>query len=265
MAAVWYSKHSAEYARFAVSDMENAALFTSWVAYLLATEAPSLPGLRVMVWSSHGLWALIMACGCLRVLRSWGCQSSSRRKMVWGSSATVALLALAPTAWSPAHWMGLAFQSPSLMTGAICSVWLSQNWRLNLRSESTRSTPTSVYFAVVGILLGWILGFDTWAALGLRQSFYAWGFSPVAVLVVAIVTLLPWILIKTSKEVVRPSRELLMVLAVLVAFVLTRLPNGNVWDALLDPWLWVVLHVHGLVRLTSELWRRSKLQRWSPR
>jgi hypothetical protein len=25
--------------------------------------------------------------------------------------------------------------------------------------------------------------------------------------------------------------------------VVLRLPSGNVWDALLDPWLWIVLHV----------------------
>jgi hypothetical protein len=25
-------------------------------------------------------------------------------------------------------------------------------------------------------------------------------------------------------------------------FVLLRLPTGNVWDAVLDPWLWLGLH-----------------------
>jgi hypothetical protein len=39
----------------------------------------------------------------------------------------------------------------------------------------------------------------------------------------------------------------LVVLAVLV-FALLRVPTGNVWDALLDPWLWLVLHFY-LVRL----------------
>jgi hypothetical protein len=40
----------------------------------------------------------------------------------------------------------------------------------------------------------------------------------------------------------------------LILFVATRWPTGNVWDALLDPWLWVAFH---LVLLISGLraWR----------
>jgi len=34
--------------------------------------------------------------------------------------------------------------------------------------------------------------------------------------------------------------------------VLLRLPNGNLWDAVLDPWLWAGLHLVGL----RWLWHR---------
>jgi hypothetical protein len=34
---------------------------------------------------------------------------------------------------------------------------------------------------------------------------------------------------------------------VLAAYVLLRLPTGNVWDAVLDPFVWLALHV--------QLWR----------
>jgi len=32
-------------------------------------------------------------------------------------------------------------------------------------------------------------------------------------------------------------------LFLMTVYVLTRLPTGNVWDALLDPLLWIYLHV----------------------
>jgi hypothetical protein len=34
----------------------------------------------------------------------------------------------------------------------------------------------------------------------------------------------------------------------LALFVLLRLPTGNVWDALLDPWLWLLLQADWLQR-----------------
>jgi hypothetical protein len=43
--------------------------------------------------------------------------------------------------------------------------------------------------------------------------------------------------------------QLGMVFGVLAVFVLLRLPTGNLWDALLDPWLWVALHVLALRRV----------------
>jgi hypothetical protein len=38
----------------------------------------------------------------------------------------------------------------------------------------------------------------------------------------------------------------------LMVFVLWRLPTGNVWDAVLDPWLWVALHFY----LGRRVWLR---------
>ena len=40
-------------------------------------------------------------------------------------------------------------------------------------------------------------------------------------------------------------------------FVTLRLPTGNLWDALLDPLLWVVLHWMGLRWLWARKWGRS--------
>jgi hypothetical protein len=41
--------------------------------------------------------------------------------------------------------------------------------------------------------------------------------------------------------------------AVLAVYVLLRLPTGNVWDALLDPFVWLALHV--------QLWRTWRAAR----
>jgi hypothetical protein len=42
--------------------------------------------------------------------------------------------------------------------------------------------------------------------------------------------------------------------AVLGLYVLTRLPSGNVWHALLDPWLWLVIQIS----LTRRLWNWAR-------
>jgi hypothetical protein len=37
-----------------------------------------------------------------------------------------------------------------------------------------------------------------------------------------------------------------------LVFVSLRLPTGNLWDALLDPWLWLLLHAILLRRILSK-------------
>jgi len=50
-----------------------------------------------------------------------------------------------------------------------------------------------------------------------------------------------------------PMRWVLSTVAVLAAYVLLRLPTGNVWDAVLDPFVWLALHV--------QLWRTWRAAR----
>jgi hypothetical protein len=77
-------------------------------------------------------------------------------------------------------------------------------------------------------------------------SVYAFGFSPVALMLVSGLTLLLWLVSGASRAGQHAS---LALAAVLTVFALTRLPSGNLWDALLDPWLWLVIQVTGLVAL----------------
>jgi hypothetical protein len=42
-----------------------------------------------------------------------------------------------------------------------------------------------------------------------------------------------------------------------VLYVLLHLPNGNLWNALLDPWLWIALQLAGLRQLVRRLSGRA--------
>jgi hypothetical protein len=110
--------------------------------------------------------------------------------------------------------------------------------------KDRRSAPAGelLLLVVMGAGLGWLLLLDTFAVLPVQL--YAWGFSPLAAGLLAFVVLLPWFAGGRHNHRlpawVAPG-------AVLV-FVALRLPTGNVWDAVLDPWLWLALQVY-LVRV----------------
>jgi hypothetical protein len=91
--------------------------------------------------------------------------------------------------------------------------------------------------------MGWVLALDTFAVLPLQQSIYAWGFSPLASLALMTGAAAVWVI---------SARWLYTLpLFALALFVLTRLPSGNVWDAVLDPLLWLYLHIY----LATQGWR----------
>jgi hypothetical protein len=64
-------------------------------------------------------------------------------------------------------------------------------------------------------------------------------------------SLLPWLL--RGHAAANHGSTLWIAPTALLLFAVTRLPTGNLWDALMDPWLWVLLH--GLLL-------RRLLQRW---
>ena len=57
------------------------------------------------------------------------------------------------------------------------------------------------------------------------------------------VALVPWVVVSTTNHSQR-SLRLWVVPTAVVAFAASRLPSGNVWDAVLDPWLWLALHAY---------------------
>lgn len=193
-------------------------------------SAPALPSLWLMqLWLPLG-WAVVLA-----TLVAWAtARCTPHRATVRGLALLVALWTLLPGEVSPAYWLGLAFQAPSAMLVLLCAWWAGCTWRdVPLVQRPPKATLALLVGAVV---LGWVLLLDSFAQLPV--ALYGLGFGAPALAVVALLTLLPLL---QAGAAARPAHWLAP-LAVLL-FVLLRLPTGNVWDAVLDPWLWLGLHI----------------------
>jgi hypothetical protein len=92
-----------------------------------------------------------------------------------------------------------------------------------------------------GVLLGWALLLDTLALLPV--SLYAWGFNAAVPALLVLLALLPWVL---QGGPARQHSMSVLVVAVFAVYVALHLPTGNVWDALLDPWLWLYLNARAV-------------------
>ena len=233
---------------------------TGWLAHsLLATDTPALPSaLAMQIWLQLG-WSVVLACLGASLVGRWRPGRPGRLDgWQWGVALVLALWTLVPGAYSPAYWLGLAFQGPSIATVLLCDALLRGRFFPTRSGVSINElpNPTVLALALAGVVLGWALLLDTLALLPLQV--YAWGFSPVALGVLLMAALIPW-LIETGRQSADRSRTWLVPIALLV-FVVWRLPSGNVWDAVLDPWLWLVLHVY-LVRSLRRVMRRNHANR----
>ena len=215
-----------------------------WWNHAGAADLVALPAVAAQQWFRPLAWGVVLAWLLLQVLRWW----QVRRGAALSNRAVLGVLALAvgsmylPDGASAAYWLGLAFQQPSLACVVLCGGSVLGMARKDQLSEARVAWLAAAAAAVV---LGWVLLLDSFAFFG--ASIYAWGFSPAAVLVLAIFACLPWLATAAEKA---PLLRWGLPLVVL-AFVAMRLPTGNVWDALLDPWLWVVAHLaclHAVVR-----------------
>jgi len=219
---------------------------------LISQENPWLPEPFLSKTYLSVSWAVVLVAMGLGVVRWLKGSRDVARSVSGGGSAwrwvmaiwpwALGIWALLPAPWSASYWLGLAFQSPSLLTTGLCAVYVAQgvrpklmfsaqsqtfaNWGLN-----GRQVPAALLGLVLcGIALGWLLLLDTLNLLHLQV--FAWGFSPLAV---ALGLCVAW---------AQPHQPLKWAgWLVMLVYVITRLPTGNVWDALLDPFLWIYLHV----------------------
>lgn len=224
----------------------------NWLALLLATDAPALPSPSVMqLWLRLG-WSAVLAWMGVVALDRFVPVNARRH----GLNITVAVLMAAcawlPGPYSPAYWLGLAFQAPSVVTALLCAGMLVERLVPSLVARGAAPAPNrlNTAFAVIGVVLGWALLLDTFALLPLQL--YAWGNSAAAVALVLAAAAVAWVVLGGAPQALR-ARTWVVPIAVLV-FAAWRLPTGNVWDAVLDPWLWVALHVYLGRRVLRTFW-----------
>ncbi len=240
--------------------MTPFSFFAAWDA-LAAHSAPLLPAPNSLPWLRHTVWSLVLVALVLLLgtLRQGGRPGASAR--VWWLALLVAAWAWVPGVWGLAYWLRLAFQTPSLVAGLLAlSVVARDAWVLGVlrrvwpvrgglqapgpavaaQPEDRLGAWAALYLGA-GVVLGWVLLLDTIALLPV--SVYAWGFQPGAFALVCALALLPWVLVGA---VAWRARGVWQLGAAVALFGLWRWPSGNVWDALLDPWLWFVLNGYAL-------------------
>lgn len=212
---------------------------------LLSARMPALPGAGAMQLARHVIWACVLGGGGLVLARRLGLRWRSP-----GATVVVAW-ALVPGPVSPTYWLSLAFQTPSLVSAAWC-VWLGLGAQRRADADTVRHNPALqrilTLWTLAGILLGWILLLDTFALWPV--SVYAWGYGTSALAAIALLASAPCLSAATG------WRATLAAGLVLTVYVLTRLPSGNLWDAVLDPWLWVALQLCLLSQAVQ--WIRAK-------
>lgn len=216
---------------------------------LTTAFAPWLPELGLTRWALHGAWGLVLGMTVLGL--------GARFHLRWLLALGVVAWSLWPGPMSPAYWLGLMFQSPSLMTVLLGVVWVGRSRPVSAFAD--HGSPATLWpwmvLAGAAVLLGWVLLLDMLAWWPV--SVYAWGYGPAALATACGLTVLLWLTAGASRS---GRHAALCLAAVLAVFVVTRLPSGNLWDALLDPWLWMGLQVAGL----RAGWRsRSSGRRWS--
>ena len=186
-----------------------------------------LPALALTRWSVPASWALVLAALACHWTRARSLRTSV---LIMALLVTWAML---PAPGAAGRVLGLAFQAPSLLT----LVWSASVVAQRLRPGALAWSPTPSWVIYALCALGWVLLLDTFALTPV--SVYAWGFRVPLLVAVAVVGAVALMVSVTRPPATCGTAWVLV--GCLGLYVVTRLPTGNVWDALLDPWLWLIL------------------------
>lgn len=223
-----------------------SAQWDSLVAQLLATDTAVLPSSMAAYVGLRMGWSVVLAwLGVLVIARWWPAAPGHKKRL-----RVVALLAVV-SAWLPgpygsAYWLGLVFQAPSTLAVLLCAGLLWRQLRPLTGGIAVGGLGTggadraALAWVAMGVLLGWVLLLDSFALLPVQV--YACGFSPITAGLVLLALLLPWVCAAAPAFAVNRWFGLCAAVVCLLVFVIWRLPTGNVWDAVLDPLLWLALH-----------------------
>lgn len=219
-------------------------------------SASITPSLSALSFGMHLGWALALGAGAVFLLRALN--RATRRSI----ALLIVLLCLLPNEWSPSWWLGLAFQTPSLTLQGLCGLYLYRQLFLPAgtavplpnSSSPTVQTPWPLGLLMVAIIAGWVFALDTFAFFDI--ALYAIGFTPYATLAALFFACLLQLISARSKhaQAARHYRELAAIVLIAIAVhLLLRLPTGNMWDALLDPWLWLIANGLAIYLLLNKL------------
>ncbi len=198
-----------------------------------------VPALALHSFAMHLGWALVLSAIAAFLLRPF---PKALRFFGIGIAAATQLL---PGSWSLGWWLGLAFQSPSLTMQGISLLYLVRVWRLR-NTPPTATIDTAAYarwptpLLLVAAIAGWVLVLDMLAQFDLQL--FAIGFTPYAVLASLLIAGVfeLWSLRSGYSAAFQKYRDIaLIIVGAMAVHLLLRLPSGNAWDALIDPWLWL--------------------------
>lgn len=229
---------------------------STWMAGGVAASLPALSWMQL--WLRLG-WGLVLAALAVGLLAWVQQRRAGALNPQWAraSAAMGLLLCLLPNGWSPAFWLGLAFQAPSLTAGVVAVLVLAWHGVLGVRwmARARATLRQCGSWALAGVLLGWVLLLDSFAFWPVFV--YPTGFGVGVWLGVLAFATVGWAWRGGSW---RSQGATLVVLAVWALSELTQLPSGNTWDALLDPWLWLACHVPVLQGLVGCYKKRSAMR-----
>ena len=183
----------------------------------------TLPDLALQIVYGKVAWALVLVALLL------ACAPSLAQRHWRGVAAGFAILCVLPGEWSPSYWLTLAFQYPS---GLLAGLGLVSLERRRQGSKPRLVLPPALALPLA--LAGVVLYLDTFGVLAL--GLYHGGFGAVGAPLLGFVAIAACAFAIWRGLALQPA---LALLAGLLLYALLRLPTGNLWDALLDPLLWM--------------------------
>lgn len=197
---------------------------------------------ELLLQSTYGkvAWGIVLATLVAGLLPAARQLSRRATALLLGGMIVLTLL---PGQFSPAYWLALAFQWPSGLLLGLCLLRLARPW---WPSAAHGGMPPALAGAIA--VFGTVLYLD---ALGLLSlGLYFWGFGPRGAPLLALAAMAlsaAWIIQGRSRP------QACAALGAITLFTLLRLPTGNLWDALLDPMLWV----WAVLSLAIQAWRKN--------
>ena len=202
--------------------------------FSIQNDSACLPALVLQQWWLVVGWCVVAAwlgARCARRLRL-----SKSVQAVTGTG--VAICVGLPGPWGGAYWLGLAFQGLSVSTVLLCALLGVHGFlQPTAQNYARKLWPAHwLVWALCGVALGWVLLLDT---LGVFPGLlYNWGFGAAAPAVASALVAFSWALAKSSW----PNHATVLLGSAILLFLALRLPSGNLFDAMLDPCLWLALH-----------------------